>query len=111
MPSGYALASHEHGIDDLQPSPIVQLTVSTTFNLTHANRFIYINSSLARTLTVPTNASVAFPIGTEIHVLRFGTGEVTIAAASGVTLVSENNNKRINNRYQAITLKKLLTDT
>jgi hypothetical protein len=42
----------------------------------------------ASTLTIPTNASVAFPVGTVITVLNKGAGAVTISAASGATLSS-----------------------
>lgn len=40
----------------------------------------------AQTLTVPTNATQAHPIGTEIVVIQDSAGALTIAAAGGVTL-------------------------
>jgi hypothetical protein len=42
----------------------------------------------ASTLTIPTNASVAFPVGTAITVLNKGAGAVTISGAGGVTVLS-----------------------
>ena len=42
----------------------------------------------ASTLTIPTNASVAFPTGTVITVLNIGAGVVTISGAGGVTVLS-----------------------
>jgi len=42
----------------------------------------------ASTLTIPTNASVAFPVGTVITVLNKGAGAVTISGAGGVTVAS-----------------------
>ena len=42
----------------------------------------------ASTLTIPTNASVAFPVGTAITVLNIGAGVVTISGAGGVTVLS-----------------------
>jgi hypothetical protein len=42
----------------------------------------------ASTLTIPTNASVAFPVGTVITVLNKGAGVVTISGAGGVTVLS-----------------------
>lgn len=42
----------------------------------------------ASTLTIPTNASVAFPVGTVITVLNKGAGAVTISGAGGVTVLS-----------------------
>lgn len=40
----------------------------------------------AVTVTVPTNASVAYQIGTRIHVLSTGAGGVTVAGDTGVTV-------------------------
>ena len=42
----------------------------------------------ASTLTIPTNASVAFATGTVITVLNIGAGVVTISGAGGVTVAS-----------------------
>lgn len=39
----------------------------------------------ASTLTIPTNASVAFPVGTVITVLNIGAGVVTISAVTPAT--------------------------
>jgi hypothetical protein len=46
------------------------------------------SNASASTLTIPTNASVAFPVGTVITVLNKGAGAVTISGASGVTVLS-----------------------
>lgn len=59
-------------------------TTSYTLVLTDAGRLIEINSASATTLTIPADASVAFPVGTKIDVLQTGAGQVTIAG-SGFT--------------------------
>jgi hypothetical protein len=64
----------------------VDVTADYTLQLSDVAKVIEVNSSSAVTVTVPDNASVAFPIGTVINVYRSGTGTVTIAAASGVTV-------------------------
>lgn len=46
------------------------------------------SNASASTLTIPTNASVAFPVGTVITVLNKGAGAVTISGSGGVTLLS-----------------------
>ena len=46
------------------------------------------SNASASTLTIPTNASVAFPVGTVITVLNKGAGAVTISGAVGVTVLS-----------------------
>jgi len=45
------------------------------------------NNAAANTITIPTNATVAFPIGTIILITQLGAGATTIAAAAGVTTV------------------------
>ena len=49
---------------------------------------IEMNAATATTLTVPTNATIAYPVGTSIDVLRVGAGAVDVAAAVGVTINS-----------------------
>ena len=46
------------------------------------------SNASASTLTIPTNASVAFPVGSCITVLNKGAGAVTISGAGGVTVLS-----------------------
>ena len=46
------------------------------------------NGASAGTVTVPTNASVAFAIGTVFTFTQTGTGKVQIAAAGGVGISS-----------------------
>jgi hypothetical protein len=43
-------------------------------------------SATAVNLTVPTNASVAFPVGTIIQIRQAGAGQVTVVASGGVTV-------------------------
>lgn len=92
-------------------SALVSITANTTLALTHAGKLLYVNSTSARTITVPTNASVAFPTGTEIEIVRWNTGTVTIAAASGVSLVSTESARTISARYGVVAMKKMATDT
>jgi hypothetical protein len=58
------------------------------------------------TLTVPTNASVAFPVGTVVNVYNLNASDVTIAAASGVTL----RNAGALEEYGEVSLRKRGTD-
>jgi hypothetical protein len=46
------------------------------------------NNASANTFSIPTNASVAFPIGTQINVIQIGAGQTTIqAVTSGTTTI------------------------
>jgi hypothetical protein len=86
-------------------------TASYTLVLSDASKIIEMNvASSPNTVTVPTNASVAFPIGTEITIMQYSDGVTTIAAASGVTIVSKDNARIIANRYTGATLVKRGTD-
>ena len=55
--------------------------------LSDAGKIVSIDNAAAKTLTIPTNATTAFPIGTELTLLRRGAGTMTVAGA-GVTIRS-----------------------
>ncbi len=61
------------------------------------------------TLTVPNNTTAAIAVGVHIDVAQFGTGNVTIAAGSGVTLRSRNGLK-LAGQYAGCTLIKVDTN-
>ena len=85
-------------------------SVSYTLVLTDSAKLIEMNSSSATTLTIPTNSSVAFPIGTTITVLQAGSGQVTIAGASGVT-VNGTPGLKTRTQWSSAALVKRSTDT
>ena len=68
-------------------TPISQKTASYTLSaLTERDTLVEMGSSSALTLTIPTDATLNFPIGTSIDILQTSTGQVTIAGSSGVTV-------------------------
>lgn len=71
---------------------------------------INLNSALANTLTVPVNATVAFPIGTQIYLSQYGVGQTTIVPAGGVTIRSYTNGMTIAGQYAAVMLVKIATN-
>ena len=85
-------------------------TASYTLALTDQNDIIEMNVGSANNLTVPLNSSVAFPIGTEIAVLQYGSGQTTIVATGGVTLRSKSNALKISGQFAGCTLVKVGTD-
>lgn len=91
--------------------PIVTQSDSATLALTDAGTFQKCTKGTAMTITVPTNASVAFVTGTEIDIYQQGAGQVTIAAAGGVTINSVFGNLKIGNQYTGASLKKTDTNT
>jgi hypothetical protein len=84
-------------------------TADYTLVLADAGRVIEFNSASNLTLTVPTNATVAFATGTTIVVTRRGTGDVTVAGP-GVDLRSGGSKLKIGQQYAGIALIKIGTD-
>ena len=74
--------------DNTAPKNLVE-TLQKTSNYTLAigdiNTVVLMNGSNL-TLTVPTNASVAFPVGTIVNVYNANSTDVTIVGDSGVTV-------------------------
>ena len=83
---------------------------SYTLVLSDRNKIVEMNNASARTITVPLNSSVAFPIGSQVMVARGGTGSVQILATGGVTIDSSNNNGFLQYQYSGATLVKKSTD-
>jgi hypothetical protein len=66
-----------------------QTGTTYTFVLADAdNKLVTASNASAQTYSIPTNATTAFPIGTQINLIQIGAGQVTIqAATSGTTTV------------------------
>lgn len=97
------------GVNDLAITQFnAQTGTSYTLALTDAAKLITLTNAAPITLTVPTNASVAFPIGTQILLYQGGAGQVTIS--SSATLRSEGGNLKIFGQYGVAGLVKLATD-
>jgi hypothetical protein len=86
-------------------------TASYTLVLGNAGQLVEMNVGSANDLTVPPNSSVAFPVGTQVHVLQIGAGQTTIVAGSGVTINSEGSKLKLKGQWAAATLVKRATDT
>lgn len=86
-------------------------TSSVVLAADNAGRIYRINSAGALTVTIPAVASVNIPLNSEFRVARWGTGSVTIVAASGVTLRSAGGLASISAQYGVITLKHITTDS
>jgi hypothetical protein len=103
-------------------SPSTPLTIDAktgttyTFVLQDANNeLITASNASAQTYSIPTNASVAFPIGAQINIIQIGAGQVTInAVTSGTTTVLSNGataaSPKLRVQYSSATLVKVATD-
>lgn len=82
-------------------------TGNYTLVLTDAGKVIECNNASAATVTVPTNASVPFQVGTVINIYAMTANAVTIAGDAGVTV---RNAGIIADQYVEVSLRKRATD-
>lgn len=85
-------------------------TASYTLVLADQGKSVEMGVAGANTLTVPPNASVAFPTGTTILVVQTGAGQTTLTPGSGVTINSTPGLK-LRAQWSAATLVKRATNT
>jgi len=104
----------------VSPSTALTLNAQTgttyTFVLTDSNNtLVTASNASAQTYSIPTNASVAFPIGAQINIIAIGAGQVTInAVTSGTTTILSNASvpaaPKLRVQYSSATLVKVATD-
>jgi hypothetical protein len=94
-----------------------QTGTTYTFVLADADqKLVTASNSSAQTYSIPTDASVAFPVGTVINIIAIGTGQVTIqAVTSGTTTILSTGATaaapKLRVRYSSASLLKVGTDT
>lgn len=100
-------------VSDLVPSgtstlaSVDQAGTAYTLAATDAGKVVRMTAAGAATVTVPTNATVAFAVGTVINVYAAGAGGVTVAAATDVTI---RNNGAALAQYDEVSLRKDAAD-
>ena len=85
-------------------------TSAYTAVLADRDKLVEVSSATGVTLTIPTNASVAYPVGTSFDVLQTNTGQVTIAGAEGVT-VNATPGLKLRTQWSSATLFKRAENT
>jgi hypothetical protein len=80
-------------------------TTSYTLVIGDEGKMIEFNSASNLTLTIPANSSVAFPVGTQILISRYGTGTVQVLITTD-TLRSASSNRFLASQYSGATLVK-----
>ena len=94
-----------------------QTGTTYTFVLADAdNKLVTASNASAITVSIPTNASVAFPIGTQLNIIQIGAGQVTVSAATpGTTTVvstgATSASPKCRAQYSAMALIKRDTDS
>jgi hypothetical protein len=93
-------------------TPIVRKTDSYTLSsLTERDDLIEMGSGSPITLTIPTDATLDFPIGTSIDILQTGAGQVTIAPVSGTVTVNATPGLKLRTTWSSCTLFKRAANT
>ena len=105
-------------ISDPKIAQSIATQSGTTYTLVLADqgKYVEFTNSSAVTISIPTNASVAFPVGTSIDIIQEGAGQLTVqAVSSGTTEVLSTGATaaapKTRTRYSALTIKKVKTDS
>jgi hypothetical protein len=89
-------------------------TASYTLVLADKDKLVEVSNGSPNTLTVPTNNSVAFPIGTQIMILQTGSGQTTIAGTTSggeTSTINGTPGLKLRTQWSAVTLIKRATNT
>ncbi len=105
-----ALNAFEAGLNETIPLN-GQTRTSYTLAEGDAGQLVTLTNAAAITLTVPTNATVPFAIGTQITIAQGGAGTVTVAGAATVTVNSADSDLKLRTQWSAATLIKLATNS
>ena len=91
-------------------TPIIQKSSAYTLSaLTERDSLIEV--SAAGVITVPTDATLNFPIGTSIDILQTGTGEVSISPVSGTVTINATPGRTLRTQWSSATLFKRAANT
>ena len=103
----------DDGVGPEQVAGSVNAQTGTTYTavLTDDHKIITMSNAAANTLTVPTNASVAFPVGAKLSIWMAGAGVTTITGDTGVTINGVSAGSGDLAQYGACSIVKIATDT
>jgi hypothetical protein len=105
-----ALNAFEAGLNETIPLN-GQTGTSYTLAIGDAGQLVTLTNAAAIALTVPTNATAPFAIGTQITLTQGGAGKVTIAGAVGVTVNSADGYLSLRTQWSSATIIKTATNS
>jgi len=88
-----------------------QTGTSYTAVLDDAEKMITLNNAAAITVTIPANASVAYPVGTKLNFMQLGAGQVTVAITSDTLNVESTLTLLLVGQYAVATAFKVTATT
>jgi uncharacterized protein (AIM24 family) len=106
------VAENVNDLDSRAKSSTFNAQTGTTYTLalSDAGKLVTLSNASGITLTVPTNASVAFPTGSRVDIAQLGAGQVTVVGAAGVDVEARDGNDKLFGQYSAATLIYLGSD-
>lgn len=111
--AGSITAARVRGIVDSLAGVFAPAAKTADYTITLADRgtCLEMNSASAHTFFVPTNASVAFDLGTIIEFCRVGTGALSITAVTpGTTTIRTTSSATARAQWSHVSIRKRATD-
>jgi hypothetical protein len=104
------LNAFEAGLNETIPLN-TQTNTTYTVAASDAGDLVTLTNSSAIAVTVPTNATIPFAIGTQITIAQGGVGKVTVAGAVGVTVNAADGYLSLRTQWSTGTLIKVDTNS
>ena len=92
------------------PRQVIATVGTSTYTPQLADENSMLLCTVACTVTLPTDAVLALPVGGEVDFVQYGAGQITFAAGSGATVFSTPTLKT-RTQYSAATAKKVAVNT
>ncbi len=87
-------------------------TETSSYTAALSDCVIQMNVGSANNFTVPPNSSVAFPVGSFLEVWQQGSGQTTVVAGSGVTILYDADDAlKLKGQNSGCSLRKVATNT
>ena len=110
---GYILTATNSGVEWMPNTSYVGINAqSAGYSIVTSDnqKLITISSSSTSYITIPTNASQSFPVGTTIQVARLGSGAVTFTNSTAVSILSQSNYRSISLQYLVASIIQISTN-
>lgn len=114
--SGYAttgaVAANTAAIEAARTTQVAttEQTGAYTLVLSDAGNVVPVAAASGVAVTVPPNASVAFPVGTVVNIIQSGAGQLTITAGGGVTIRQADSQFKTAKQWAEVSLRKRATN-
>lgn len=105
-----ALNAFEAGLNETIPLN-TQTGTSYTLAVNDSGQLVTLSNASAVTLTVPTNASVPYAIGTQITITQANSGQVIVVGDTGVTVNAADGYLKLRTQWSSATLIKTNTNS